>query len=104
MILKGSYTRVAMISQGVDLIQISDFLFLNMNAFRRNLIVLFMAMADSFVASFVSAAETSRERLLMDFGWKFHLGNEWGIAQNLAKAGTGYGPASTSLPSAKARW
>ena len=30
----------------------------------------------------------------MDFGWKFHLGNEWGGAQNLAKAGTGSGPAS----------
>jgi hypothetical protein len=24
------------------------------------------------------AAETTREKLLMDFGWKFHLGNEWG--------------------------
>jgi Spy/CpxP family protein refolding chaperone len=21
----------------------------------------------------------AREKLLMDFGWKFHLGNEWGI-------------------------
>ena len=35
-----------------------------------------------------------RERLLMDFGWKFHMGNESGSAQNLAKAGTGSGPAS----------
>lgn len=35
-----------------------------------------------------------RERLLMDFGWKFHLGNDWGIGINLAKSGTGYGPAS----------
>ncbi len=42
------------------------------------------------------AADTNspRERLLLDFGWKFHLGNEWGLAQNLAKAGTGSGPAS----------
>jgi beta-galactosidase len=40
-------------------------------------------------------AEPGRERLLLDFGWKFHLGNEWGFAQNLAKAGTGNGPAST---------
>jgi beta-galactosidase len=30
----------------------------------------------------------------MDFGWKFHLGNDWGIGQGLAKAGAGYGPAS----------
>jgi beta-galactosidase len=37
---------------------------------------------------------TPRERLLLDFGWKFHLGNEYGIARNLAKAGTGSGPAS----------
>ena len=36
----------------------------------------------------------ARERLLMDFGWKFYLGNDWGIGQNLAKAGAGYGPAS----------
>jgi len=39
-------------------------------------------------------AEGGRERLLLDFGWRFHLGNEWGFAQNLAKAGTGNGPAS----------
>jgi beta-galactosidase len=43
-----------------------------------------------------SSASTpiARERLLMDFGWKFHLGNDWGIGQGLSKAGTGYGPAS----------
>lgn len=44
-----------------------------------------------------------RERLLMDFGWKFHIGNEWGIAQNLAKAGTGSGPASSSFSDASWR-
>ena len=35
-----------------------------------------------------------RERLLLDSGWKFHLGNNWGIGQNLSKAGTGSGPAN----------
>ena len=40
------------------------------------------------------SAPAPRERLLLDFGWKFHLGNEWGIGQNLAKSGTGMGPAS----------
>jgi beta-galactosidase len=35
-----------------------------------------------------------RERLLFDFGWKFHLGNEWGIGQKLDKSGSGRGPAS----------
>jgi beta-galactosidase len=44
-----------------------------------------------------------RERLLMDFGWKFHLGNDWGIAQSLAKAGTGSGPASASFSDASWR-
>jgi len=35
-----------------------------------------------------------RERLLMDFGWKFHLGDEWGLNENLAKAGQSDGPAA----------
>ncbi|HWA87113.1 MAG TPA: beta-galactosidase, partial [Opitutus sp.] len=43
------------------------------------------------------ASPAPRERLLMDFGWRFHLGDEWGIAHNLAKAGTGYGPAGTAF-------
>ncbi len=46
------------------------------------------------VATAAGAGAGPRERLLMDFGWKFHLGNEWGIAQNLSKAGTGSGPAN----------
>jgi beta-galactosidase len=52
----------------------------------------------------VEAENTSaRERLLLDFGWKFHLGNEWGIGQSLAKAGTGSGPASMSYSDASWR-
>jgi beta-galactosidase len=48
-----------------------------------------------FVAGLNSFADSSpRERLLLDFNWKFHLGNEWGAAVSLAKAGTGAGPAS----------
>ena len=39
----------------------------------------------------------------MDFGWKFHLGNEWGIRQNLAKSGTGMGPASVTFSDASWR-
>ena len=50
-----------------------------------------------------ATAEGGRERLLLDFGWKFHLGNEWGFGQNLAKAGTGSGPASTSFSDASWR-
>ncbi|HUA68380.1 MAG TPA: beta-galactosidase GalA [Candidatus Saccharimonadales bacterium] len=58
-----------------------------------------------FATTNLFAADTSspRQRLLMDFGWKFHLGNEWGIAQSLAKAGTGSGPASMSFSDASWR-
>jgi beta-galactosidase len=45
----------------------------------------------------VQAATTNdspRERLLMDFGWKFHLGNDWGTGERLDKAGQSTGPAS----------
>jgi beta-galactosidase len=45
----------------------------------------------------------ARERLLMDFGWKFHLGDEWGIGYSLAKAGEGYGPASKAYSDASWR-
>ncbi len=51
------------------------------------------------LTSTLFAAETNspRERLLMDFGWKFHLGNEWGTGLNLAKAGSSSGPAGRSF-------
>jgi len=52
------------------------------------------------------AADTNsapRERRLLDFGWKFHLGNEWGFAYGLDKAGTGSGPASKSYSDASWR-
>src|SRR5689334_8829301 len=41
-----------------------------------------------------AAAPAPRERRLLDFGWRFHLGNDWGSGQNLAKSGSGIGPAS----------
>jgi beta-galactosidase len=44
-----------------------------------------------------------RERLLLDFDWRFHLGNEWGIGHNLAKSGTGIGPASVVFSDASWR-
>jgi beta-galactosidase len=52
---------------------------------------------------FADDVSTPRERLSLDFGWKFHLGNEWGFAQNLAKAGSGSGPASRSFSDASWR-
>ena len=53
-----------------------------------------LLLAAASLNLFAAEAASPRERLLMDFGWKFHLGNEWGIAQNLAKAGSGSGPAN----------
>lgn len=38
-----------------------------------------------------------RERLLMDRGWRFHLGDEWGLAEKLDKAGVSLGPAGKSF-------
>jgi beta-galactosidase len=66
-----------------------------MSADRVRLLSVLLACAVSLVAARASGAEPApRERLLADAGWRFHLGDEWGIGQNLAKAGTGRGPAS----------
>ena len=62
-----------------------------------------VSLAVSAMNSFAADTSSPRERLLLDFGWKFHLGNEWGIAQSLAKAGTGSGPASMSFSDASWR-
>ena len=66
-----------------------------MKSLQRHLLALVLVFAMGALASAAATTDASpRERLLLDFGWKFHLGNEWGIGQNLAKAGTGIGPAS----------
>src|ERR1700690_4422579 len=62
-----------------------------------------VALALSTVNGFGAEIPVPSERLLLDFGWKFHLGNEWGFAQNLSKAGTGSGPASMSFSDASWR-
>jgi beta-galactosidase len=51
---------------------------------------LFMAV---FSLSLLAAQDSPRERLLFDFGWKFHLSDDWPDAENLAKAGSSKGPA-----------
>jgi beta-galactosidase len=43
------------------------------------------------------SANSPRQRLLMDQGWKFHLGDEWGLGERLDKAGMTPGPASPSF-------
>ena len=67
--------------------------------------LLVAALFAVLTASLFAAATNSalRERLLLDPGWKFHLGNEWGFAQSLTKAGTGSGPASKSFSDASWR-
>jgi len=75
-----------------------------MKAYLIRVPVLLFAIFCGLLAGVASAADSApRERLLMDFGWKFHLGNDWGISQNLAKAGSGYGPTTTMFSDASWR-
>jgi beta-galactosidase len=67
---------------------------------RRILLLAALACGLSVLAR---AADAPRERLRFDSDWRFHLGNEWGLGQNLAKAATGFGPASTSFSDASWR-
>src|SRR3984885_1362666 len=40
------------------------------------------------------AADSSpRARVLLDFGWKFRLGDDWGLSERLDKGGANPGPA-----------
>ena len=60
-----------------------------------SLVRLFFAAAFAvLVATQIAVADSPRERLLLDFNWKFYLGNDWGMAFNLSKAASGSGPAS----------
>jgi beta-galactosidase len=46
----------------------------------------------------MQAADSSpRQRLLLDFNWKFHLGDDWGLSERLAKAGVNPGPAGRTF-------
>ena len=71
----------------------------------KSLRLLFATALFVVLTSTLFAAETNspRERLLLDSGWKFHLGNEWGTGLNLAKAGSSSGPASRSFGDASWR-
>jgi beta-galactosidase len=75
-----------------------------MNTAKRRTLVLLMALSMGVAARLAAAADPGpRETLLMDFGWKFHLGNEWGIGYGLAKAGTAYGPGTVTYSDASWR-
>jgi beta-galactosidase len=45
----------------------------------------------------LAAADSPRERLSLDAGWKYHLGDNWPEALRLDKAGANAGPASEKL-------
>ncbi len=69
-----------------------------MKTFTRILFCLVAVLAAGLATNAVRAAEAGpRERLRLDAGWRFHLGNEWGTGQNLAKAGSGIGPAGMTF-------
>ena len=56
------------------------------------------------VAGTAFAADISpRERTLMDSGWKFYLGDDWGSGENLMKAGISIGPADPTFCDAAMR-
>ena len=40
---------------------------------------------------------SARQQLLMDFGWRFHLGDDWGLGEKLDKAGVSSGPAGRNF-------
>ena len=46
------------------------------------------------LAAQVAVAQSPREHLSLDAGWKFHLGDDWPDALHLENSGTGSGPAS----------
>jgi beta-galactosidase len=75
-----------------------------MNPGIRRSFTLLAALAAGFTATRALALDASpRERLLLDFGWRFHLGNDWGAGYGLAKAGTAYGPGIPSYSDASWR-
>jgi beta-galactosidase len=56
-----------------------------------------------FSVAMATAADSPREKSLMDFGWKFHLGDDWPTTLRLDKAGANGGPASGSFSDASWR-
>lgn len=66
------------------------------------MVLLVLAIVLLICNSVVYAADSSlpRKRLLLDFGWKFFLGNPWGEVIDLAKAGGDGGPAKPDFSDA----
>ncbi|HZM02833.1 MAG TPA: hypothetical protein VFC44_07400, partial [Candidatus Saccharimonadales bacterium] len=58
---------------------------------------IFSLLFSSLSARAEGTPSSPREKLLMDFGWRFHLGDEWGFSDRLDKAGVNPGPAARSF-------
>ena len=71
-----------------------------MNPSRLRLIPFVLAGLLALTTRAAAPDPAPRERLLLDFGWRFHLGNEWGSGQSLAKADSGLGPATSAFSDA----
>jgi beta-galactosidase len=71
-----------------------------MKTSRLPLIALALAGALTLSARAAAPDAPPRERLSLDFGWRFHLGNDWGSGQNLAKADSAVGPATATFSDA----
>jgi len=52
------------------------------------------ALTASLAAFAADSSNSPRQQLLMDFGWRFHLGDDWGAVDKLSKAGVNGGPAT----------
>jgi beta-galactosidase len=62
-----------------------------------SLSLLIAALLALFLPGALAAQDSPRERLLFDFGWQFHLGDNWPDAENLTKAGVSKGPAGRNF-------
>src|SRR5580658_8122898 len=76
----------------------------NKKSLLRRIAVCLLLIGLALHASHSSAADASpRERILLDEGWKFHLGDDWGTGENLMKAGISTGPADATFCDASFR-
>lgn len=70
----------------------------------KRIVPLVLAALLAGLAQNARAAQSAlRERILMDPGWRFHLGDDLGDGLGLAKAGSSYGPASVDYSDASWR-
>src|SRR5579859_963377 len=70
---------------------------------RRFALSLFICLLAVINTAIANDSTSPRERLLLDFGWKFHLGDDWGTGENLMKAGISTGPADATFCDASFR-